>query len=91
MFLPNPVLLDQLCEPCSSGVWEFVWFYDLMTPVGSDQGARLNVASCCTPSHAQAGCPAHTGLVVEMELQFWSSSSLELDQVCRAGWAGGGQ
>lgn len=53
----------------------FCGFYDLMTPVGSDQGAEMNVASCCNPSFPFSRapfslCPAFSGLTVGMELHF---------------------
>lgn len=70
LFLP-----ERLCchaNTSSSGVWECVRFYDLMTPVGSDQRVGLSVASCeFTSAYSRPGCDSSAGLVVGMEPHFW--------------------
>lgn len=89
----NPFLPERLCchaDPTSSGVWECVRFYDLMTPVGSDQGVGLSVASCeLTSSYAKPGCDSSSGLVVGMEPHFWTLGRLRRAQTVRKCWIGG--
>lgn len=91
-FLPECERLCCHANPGSSGVWECVWFYDLMTPVGSDQWVRLSVARCeFTSSYAKPGCDSYCGLVVGMEPHFWTLGRLRKAQRVRKCWIGGGR
>lgn len=68
-------------------------FYDLMTPVGSDQRVGLSVASCeFTSAYAKPECDSTTGLVVGMETHFWIHRRLQRDWMVDRGWVreGGG-
>lgn len=73
LFFLSGCFLPRQATPSSSGVWECVRFYDLMTPVGSDRRVGLSVASCeFTFSYAKEGCDSSPGLVVGMEPRFWT-------------------
>lgn len=90
-FLPERERLCCHANPSSSGVYECVWFYDLMTPVGSDQWVGLSVARCeFTSLYAKPGCNSSSGLVVGMEPYFWTLGRLRGAQLARKCWIGGG-
>lgn len=64
-------------------------FYDLMTPVGSDQPVGLSVASCeFTSAYAKPECDSTTGLVVGMEAHFWIHRALRRGQMVDRCWVG---
>lgn len=65
----------------------FCGFYDLMTPVGSDQGAEMNVASCCNPSFPFSRAPSLSALLFLASRWGWSFIFRGISKVERAlGW-----